>query len=166
MPVGDYFSVRIRGVDREIRNLVDASDELREAARDGCNAAGEHLLEVIKEKFGKYNSTGGAPGGYGSWPKLKFETRRKKVRKYGRDPGPLIASGKTVNSLHLKEAGKGRLAASVTADSSYLIHHVYGAPGAHVPMRDPMRVTAIEEREECHKIILEHIEAALRKEGY
>lgn len=165
MPRGDYFSVRIRGVDRTIRNLAKTSDAVLEAARAGCNEAGEHLLDAVKGKFGRYNSTGGPPGGYGSWPKLKYETKAKKLSKYGRDAGPLVASGKTVSSLHLKEAGKGRLAASVTADSSYLIHHVYGAPGANVPMRDPMRVTALEEKEACHKIILEHIEGAIRKEG-
>lgn len=157
----DYFSVRIRGVDRAIRDMVGTSDKLYEAARDGCNKAGEHLLEVIKGKFGHYNSTGGAPGGYGSWPKLKMDTRMKKIRKYGSDRGPLIASGATVDSLHLKEAGKGRLAASVTADSAYLIHHVYGAPRANVPMRDPMRITAIEERDACHDIIEKCIKDAI-----
>lgn len=162
---GDYFSVRIRGVDRTIRNMVDTGDALYDAARKGCNEAGEHLLEVIKNKFGRYNPTGGAPGGYGAWPKLKYETRAKKIRKYGHDAGPLIETGATVGSLHLKEAGKGRLAASVTADSSYLVHHVYGAPGANVPMRDPMRITAIDEKDKCHDIIVKCIDDAIRKAG-
>lgn len=164
MPDG-VFNVRIRGVDRTIRNLAATGDEIYSAARAGCNEAGEHLLEVIKNKFGHYNSTGGAPGGYGSWPKLKFETRQKKIRKYGSDAGPLIASGATVGSLHLKEAGKGRLAATVSADSGYLVHHVYGAPGRNVPMRDPMRVTALEEKDACQEIIMRHIDEAMRKAG-
>lgn len=160
------FSVRIRGVNNVVRQLVKDNEALYDGAREGCNDAAKHLLEVIRGKFGKYNSTGGPPGGHGSWPKLKFETRMRKVRRYGSDKGPLIASGKTVGSLKVKEGGKGRLAASVSAESDYLIHHVYGAPGANVPMRDPMRVTALEEKDECTKIILEHIDEALRKAGF
>lgn len=159
------FSVRIRGVNKTIRQLVKDNEALYEGAREGCNEAGRYLLEIIKGKFGKYNSTGGPPGGYGSWPKLKPDTKWKKVRKYGSDKGPLIASGKTVGSLKLKEGGKGTLAASVSAESDYLVHHVYGAPGAHVPMRDPMRVTALEEKDECTKIIMQHIDEAMRKAG-
>lgn len=159
------FKVRIRGVDRVIRNLVRANDDVYESARNGCNAAAEHLLNKIRSKFGVYNSTGGDPGGAGAWKKLTLGTRLKKVQKYGTDRGPLIASGKTVNSLSIKEGGKGTLAASVTVDSDYMIHHVYGAPGANVPMRDPMRVTAKEERDKCHDIIEDYINSAIRRSG-
>ena len=159
------FSVRIRGVDRMIRNLVKANEDIYDSAREGCNAAAEHLLKKIKDKFGKYNSTGGDPGGYGAWKKLTPETRWKKVRKYGTDRGPLIASGKTVGSLFVKKGGKGTLAASVGVESDYIVHHVYGAPGANVPMRDPMRVTAKEERDACHDIIEGYIDRAIRRSG-
>ena len=77
------FSVRIRGVDRVTRNLANTSDDTFDAAREGCNAAAKYLLEQIKAKFGTYQSTGGAPKGLGSWPKLKPETRWKKMKKYG-----------------------------------------------------------------------------------
>lgn len=159
------FKVRIRGVNNAVRSLAKIDDAIHDAAREGCNEAAWHLLDVIKGKFGVYNTTGGPPGGYGRWPKLKFETRKKKVRKYGADRGPLIASGKTVGSLTVVEGGKGRLAASVSADSDYLIHHVYGAPGANVPMRDPMRVTALEEKDKCTEIIMKHIDDALKGIG-
>ncbi len=159
------FKVRIRGVNRTVRQLTKDNEAIYEGAREGCNEAARYLLDIIKTKFGKYNPTGGPPGGYGSWPKLKPDTRWKKVRKYGSDKGPLIASGQTVNSLDVVEGGKGRLAASVSADSDYLVHHVYGAPGANVPMRDPMRVTALEEKDACTDIIMKHIDEALRRSG-
>jgi hypothetical protein len=34
---------------------------------------------------------------------------------------------------------------------------VYGAPRAGIPMRDPIRITAKEEMETCHKIIEDKI---------
>lgn len=159
------FKVRIRGVNQTVRQLVRDNEAIYEGAREGCNEAARYLLGIIKAKFGKYNPTGGPPGGHGGWPKLKPDTIWKKVRKYGSNKGPLIASGKTVGSLTVVEGGKGRLAASVGADSSYLIHHVYGAPGANVPMRDPMRVTALEEKDKCTEIIMKHIDDALRRSG-
>lgn len=158
------FSVRIRGVDRVTRNLANTSDDTFDAAREGCNAAAKYLLEKIKAKFGTYQSTGGAPKGQGSWPKLKPETRWKKMKKYGYADKPLIATGKAVSSLKLKEGGKGRLAASVSTEG-YMVHHVYGAPGANVPMRDPMRVTALEEQNACRDIVNDYIQKALRRSG-
>lgn len=165
MAASDFFNVRIRGVDRVIRNLVETNDGIYDSAREGCNEAARHLLTKIKEKFGKYNPTGGDPGGYGSWRKLSIGTRIKKMRKYGFSDKPLIATGKTVGSLSVKEGGKGRLAASVSVESDYIIHHVYGAPGANVPMRDPMRVTALEEKQACHDIVENYINDAIRRSG-
>lgn len=159
------FSVRIRGVDRVIRNLVKTNDGVYDSAREGCNEAARHLLEKIKAKFGSYQSTGGDPNGYGSWKKLTYETRKRKLRKYGSADKPLIASGKTVGSLKLKEGGARTLAASVSVESDYIIHHIYGAPGAHVPMRDPMRVTALEEKQKCHDIVEQYIDDAIRRSG-
>lgn len=159
------FNVRIRGVTQVIRNLARTSDDVHDGARQGCNAAAEYLMTKIREKFGRYNSTGGDPGGYGAWKKLTLETRMKKIRKYGHDGGPLIASGKTVGSLKVKKGGKGTLAASVSIDSDYIIHHVYGAPGGHVPMRDPARVTAKEEKDACGDIVMDYVDKALRRSG-
>ncbi len=159
------FNVRIRGVDRTLRNLASVSDEVHDSAKDGCNEAAKYLLEKVRAKFGVYQSTGGDPGGRGRWKKLSPDTMMKKISKYGFSGKPLIATGKTVGSLKVKEGGVGRLAASVSADSDYLVHHVYGAPGANVPMRDPMRVTAVEERDACHEIIEKCIQDAIRRSG-
>lgn len=157
------FKVRIRGIDAYIRDLAKIDTESYNAARRGTVLAAEHLLEKVKAKIGVYQSTGGPPGGYGRWPKLKYETRLKKLRKYGVGDKPLLMTGNLRDSFTVVEGGRGRLSASVGSDSDYLIHHVYGAPGAKVPMRDPIRVTAVEERDTCHKIIEDEVMEVIDK---
>ena len=151
------FKTRVRGIDTYIRDLAKLDSRTYSAARDGTVLAAEHLLQKVKDKIGVYQQTGGPPGGHGRWKKLKFETIKKKLRKYGVGDKPLYASGDLKESFSVVEGGRGRLSASVGSSSPYLIHHVYGAPGANVPMRDPIRVTAKEEMEACHKIIEDEI---------
>ena len=43
------------------------------------------------------------------------------------------------------------------SDDDKLIHHMYGAPQAGVPKRDPVRPTTKEERETCLKIIIDKV---------
>lgn len=145
------FKVRIRGIDTYIRDLAKLSDKTFFAAEDGILKAAQHLLEKVKNKIGVYQPTGGDPGGYGRWKKLKFETIKKTGSR------PLIYTGALKDSFSIIKGGKGRLSASVGSDSDYLIHHVYGAPGANVPMRDPIRITAKEEMEKCHDMIEKEI---------
>lgn len=142
------LKVRIRGIDTYIRDLAKLESKTYDAAREGTVEAAEYLLEVVKEKIGVYQ-----PG----WAKLKHETIKKKLYKYGVGDKPLLASGALRDSFSVIEGGKGRLSASVGSDSPYLIHHVYGAPGANVPKRDPIRVTAVEEMDMCHQIIEDRI---------
>lgn len=151
------YKQRVRGIDTYIRDLAKLDRKTYDAAREGTVLAAEHLLEKVKGKIGTYQSTGGPPGGYGRWPKLKFDTIKKKLRKYGVGNKPLYMTGSLQESFTVVEGGRGRLSASVGSDSDYLIHHVYGAPGANVPMRDPIRITAIEERDTCHQIIEDEI---------
>jgi phage gpG-like protein len=151
------FKVRIRGIDTYIRDLAKVDQRTYYAARDGTIKAADYLLKIIRRKIGVYQSTGGDPGGQGRWKKLKWETIKRKSIKYGVGDKPLLASGDLKDSFSVIEGGKGRLSASVGSDSPYLIHHVYGAPGAKVPMRDPIRITAIEERDTCHEIIEDEV---------
>lgn len=145
--------MRVRGVDRYIRDLARDNDDNKKAAIRGVRKAAEHLLRVVKSKFGSYQSTGGKPQGMGPWPKLKFETIQRKLRQYGIGNKPLIGSGDMSNSFTVVEGGPGRISASVGSSDPKLVHHVYGAPRAGVPQRDPIMVTATEQRDECHKII-------------
>lgn len=154
---------RVRGVDKYIRDLSKVSDESFMHARTGVEKAAEYLLEKVVSKIGVYQPTGGEPRGYGRWKKLKYETVSRKLRRYNVGDKPLLASGALKGSFSVIKGGKGRLSASVGSDSEYLVHHVYGAPGANVPMRDPIRITAIEELDECHKIIADEI---IKKMGW
>lgn len=151
------FKVRIRGIDTYIRDLAKIDQKTYNAVEDGVLKAAEHLLKNVVAKIGVYQSTGGPPGGHGRWRKLKHETIKKKAFKYGVGDKPLLASTALKNSFKVIKGGKGRLSASVGSDSDYLIHHVYGAPGANVPMRDPIRITAVEERDTCHQIIEDEV---------
>lgn len=148
---------RVRGVDTYIRDLAKMNDETFKAARKGVEKAAEHLLKVVVSKIGVYQSTGGPPGGHGRWKKLKYETIQRKLRRHNVGDKPLYASGALKESFDVIKGGKGRLSASVGSSSPYLVHHVYGAPGAGVPMRDPIRITAIEERDTCREIIEDEI---------
>lgn len=151
------LKVRVRGIDTYIRDLAKVDRKTYEAAREGTVLAAQHLLEKVRAKIGTYQNTGGPPGGHGRWPKLKIDTIWKKITRYGVGDRPLLMSGDLRDSFTIVQGGKGRLSASVGSDSEYLIHHVYGAPKANVPMRDPIRVTAKEEMEACHKIIEDKI---------
>lgn len=134
------------------------SDDTHRAARRGVEKAAKHLLKKVVSKIGVYQSTGGPPKGHGGWRKIKPETRWRKSVRYGiSGDKPLYASGDLKGSFDVVPGGAGRLSASVGSDSPYLIHHVYGAPRAHVPMRDPIRVTAVEERDACFEIIEKEI---------
>jgi hypothetical protein len=158
--------VRVRGVDTHIRDMVKLGIITRESARQGVLEAAKYLLTKIQAKFGKYNSTGGggqAPSKGGPWAKLKFESIKRKIMKYGSNRGPLIGSGEMMNSFTVVEAStKQSIAASVGSDDPKLVHHVYGAPGANVPRRDPVFPTAVEEKEKCHDIIEKYVTEGVR----
>lgn len=156
------LNVRIRGIDTSIRDLYNKNQDVYEDTRKGINKAAKILMERIKAKFGIYQPTGGDPNGYGQWKKLKYNTVKWKLS-HGYPNKPLIMTGATAKSFSIKEGGEGRLSASVSSSSKVLVHHVYGAPGAKVPMRDPARITAMECKQECHDIIEKAIRRAIKK---
>lgn len=159
------FKVRVRGVNTTVRSLANTNEEIFEYTRKGIFEAAKHLLDKTVAKFGSYQPTGGDPNGKGAWKKLKMNTRFRKMKKYGFSDKPLVATGETMNSFSIKYGGKGTLAASVVSTSDKLIHHVYGAPNANVPMRDPIRVTAVEELDTCTRIIEDYVDKAVRGAG-
>lgn len=148
------MKIRIHGIDSTIRDLAKTNDDTFDSARRGVKLSAEHLMEKIISKFGVYQKTGGDNNG--PWKKLAYETIKRKLRK-GQPNKPLIATGNTMDSFSIKMGGKGRLSATVISSSETLIHHVYGAPNAGVPKRDPMLITADEERNVVHDIIIDEI---------
>lgn len=158
------IKIRIHGVDQSIRWLATMRTELKVAAQVGILKAAEHLMEKIKAKFGTYQSTGG--DGDGPWRKLSPDTNWRKVKKYGFKDKPLIATGKMRDSFYIKKGGKGTIAASVASKDPKLIHHIYGAPRAHLPRRDLFLVTAKEEEQECKDILKDEVYEAMSKLGW
>ena len=152
---------RVRGVDRNIRDMALLGTSTRRAARRGVIEAAQHLLEVVQSKIGVYQQTGGEMGGRGRWKRLPMDTRLRKKKKYNVGDKPLYNTGNLEDSFDVVEGGPGTLAASVGSDSPYILHHVYGAPRRNVPRRDPIMITAVEETEECHRIVEQEIENML-----
>lgn len=126
----------IRGFDRRIDGMDDALDE-------GCIEAAEYLQECIENKFGHYQT---------GWERLKEETVRKKVHKGNAVNAnkPLVDYGDMMFSFYIDTSNRTRKhTVAVKSDDPKILHHVYGAPAANVPKRDPVRPTVKEERLNC-----------------
>lgn len=155
---------RVRGVTRYVRDLSRMKNDGNASAIRGVLKAAQYLLEKVKAKFGTYQQTGGKPGGRGPWPKLKYETIARKLRR-GYSKGPLLASGSMRDSITIVKGGKGRISASIGSNDPKLIHHIYGAPRAGVPQRDPLLVTMVDEKKNCEDIIVNEITTGWKKGG-
>lgn len=138
--MGIEVKVHISGVDGVVRDLRKLGGNIDECLDEGCLEAAEHLRDAITDKFGYYQ-----PG----WEKLQPETIRKK----GNDE-PLIETGDAMFSFNIRTSNTTRKhTATVYSNDEKLPYHVYGAPDANVPKRDPMRPTTQEEKESCIEII-------------
>lgn len=150
--------VRVRGVDTTIRDLVRQKEELRSNAQRGVKEAAGYLMQIMIEKMGSYQSTGGVGGG--PWAKLKPDTKFTKMRKYGSSTAntPLVATGNMKNSFGVIGATTTKgIAASVTNTDPKMIYHIYGSPKMGLPPRDVMLITAIEETDMTHDIIMDEV---------
>lgn len=133
-------SVHVKGVDQAVRDLRKLGGNIEEVLDEACTEAAEHLRDSITEKFGRYQS---------GWEHLKQDTIDRK----GSDE-PLIDSGDMMFSFEIKTSNTTRKhTATVYSEDPKLPYHVYGAPSAGVPQRDPVRPTTKEERDECINII-------------
>lgn len=140
--------VHVSGMDATVRDLRKLGGNIEEVLDEACTEAAEHLRDSITEKFGRYQD---------GWEQLKQDTINRK----GNDE-PLIDSGDMMFSFEIKTSNETRKhTATVYSDDPDLPYHVYGAPRAGVPQRDPVRPTAKEERDECIKIIRNKV-----KEGW
>ncbi len=141
------MSVHINGLDALIRKFDRLEDGVEEALDEGCQDAADYLQEKMEDKFGVYQ-----PG----WKKLKYSTIYKK-RKRGNGANatkPLVDFGDMMFSFYNKISNKTRHhTVTIMSDDEKILYHVYGAPHAKVPRRDPVRPTIQEEREECFNII-------------
>lgn len=149
------LSVRVYGLSSVIRKMDNIDSLTEKALRDACRDAGEYLQDCIMDQFGTYQS---------GWDRLKYETIAKERKKgYGANASkPLVMSGDMMMSFKNTVAKTGKTyTAIVRSDDKKLKFHVYGAPRAGVPQRDPVRPVAKEEAEECIDIFNKAIKEAL-----
>ena len=145
----------ISGVDAAIRNFNRRIEGMEEALDEGCTEAAEYLQECIENKFGVYQT---------GWAPLKYVTRLKKRRKGNGSNSnkPLVDYGDMMFSFSIQTSNRTRKhTVAVVSDDEKLVHHIYGAPNAGVPKRDPVRPTVKEERETCLKILVDKVKEVM-----
>ena len=143
--------VHVSGVDAVVRNFDRRINGMEEALDEGCTEAAEYLQECIENKFGVYQA---------GWKPLQYATRLKKRRKGNgaNSNKPLVDYGDMMFSFSIQTSNRSRKhTVAVVSDDEKLIHHIYGAPAAGVPKRDPVRPTVKEEREKCLKILVDKV---------
>ncbi len=141
----------VTGVDAVIRRFDRTIDGMEDALNEGCLNAAEHLQESIEDKFGTYQS---------GWKPLKRQTilKEQSMGNWHNASKPLINFGDMMFSFSTQIRNKTRRhTVAVVSDDDKLIHHMYGAPQAGVPKRDPVRPTTKEERDTCLKIIIDKV---------
>lgn len=154
--MADYeFRAHVSGIDAVIRNFNRRIDGMEKALDEGCIEAAEHLKECIENKFGVYQ-----PG----WKRLKPETIKKKSLKGNGTNAtkPLVDYGDMMFSFDISVSNRTRRhTVAVTSDDDRLVHHIYGAPSAGVPKRDPVRPTTQEERQTCIDILVKKVKEVM-----
>ena len=141
------IKTRVTGVDATVRMFDRTKDGIEEALTKGTEEAGDYLIECIEDKFGVYQ-----PG----WKKLKYETIHRKSRRGAgaNATKPLIEFGDMMFSFFKRISAKTRKhVVHIYSNDPKIIHHIYGAPSAGVPKRDPVRPTVKEENDKCLEII-------------
>lgn len=149
------IKAKISGVDRVVRSFDRKRTDIEQALSEGTEEAGDYLIECIEDKFGVYQ-----PG----WEKLKHETiMRKKRRGAGANATkPLVEFGDMMFSFFKKTSAKTRKhVVHIFSNDPKIIHHIYGAPNANVPKRDPVRPTIKEENDKCLEIIKDAVRRIL-----
>ena len=140
-------TVKVVGVDAVVRSFDRKKRGMEEALDDATEEAGDYLIEKIQDKFGHYQS---------GWKQLKYETvvRERKMGFGANATKPLVMSADMMFSFDKKTSVKTRKhVVHITSDDPKLQYHMYGAPGAGVPKRDPVRPTIREENEHALNII-------------
>lgn len=141
----------VTGMDAVIRGFDRRIDGMDEALDEGCTEAAEYLQECIENKFGHYQT---------GWERLKEDTIRKKVHKGNAANAnkPLVDYGDMMFSFYIDTSNRTRKhTVAVKSDDPKILHHVYGAPAANVPKRDPVRPTVKEERLNCIDKVIKKI---------
>ena len=151
------ITVKVKGVDATVRSFNRKKDGIEDALTEGTEDAADYLIEKIEDKFGHYQA---------GWDKLKDDTIRKEQSMgYGSNANkPLVMSADMMFSFDKKTSAKTRKhVVHITSDDPKLQHHMYGAPCAGVPKRDPVRPTIREENEHALDIIKNAVRRVIRR---
>lgn len=145
------ITVKVKGLDAVVRSYDRKKEGIEDALTEGTKEAADYLIECIQYKFGVYQ-----PG----WEKLKPETIFKKFMNKTK---PLMEYTNMMHSFDKKVSARTRKhVVHITSDDPKLIHHIYGAPSANVPKRDPVRPTVKEENNTCLEIIKDVVRRTLK----
>lgn len=157
------LKIKADGIEETIKFMDTTDKRIHDGIVAGLTASSNYLRDAIKAKFGSYQNTGGNGGG--SWKKLKYSTVvRKRKRGMGSNANkPLLGTGEMRDSIK-SVVNKNKLIAGVMSDDPKLVHHVYGAPRAGVPRRDPVLITTKEEEENIVKVFEEELFKVVFKE--
>lgn len=150
------IKVKVSGVDTVIRSYNRKKAGMEDALSTGTEEAADYLIECIEEKFGTYQS---------GWAPLKYETIAKERRMgFGSNANkPLVMTADMMFSFYKQTSARTRKhVVWIKSDDPKLKFHMYGAPGANIPKRDPVRPTVREENEKCLDIIKDAVRRAFR----
>lgn len=150
------IKMNVSGIDALLRTFDRKIDGVEDALSEGCDEAADYLIECIEDKFGVYQ-----PG----WAKLTYETVKKKINKgNGANANkPLVDYGDMMFSFKKITSNRTRKhTVTVSSDDPRIKWHVYGARGAGVPRRDPVRPTIAEERQKIFEIVKDKVMEVLR----
>lgn len=156
--------MHITGIDALIRSFDRKSEAVNKALEQGVNDAADHIIECIEDRFGEYQTDGSTRNG--PWAKLKYKTRLAKKRKGNgvNSNKPLVDYGDMMFSFDKVTSNRTRkFTVTVVSNDPKLKFHIYGAPSAGVPRRDPVRPVLESEREECYNIISDAVEEGLKE---
>jgi hypothetical protein len=156
------IKVHLVGFDSFIRDFDRTNDKIEQGLYDGTDSAANYLRDCIEDKFGTYQSRGGPSNGL--WPKLKYKTivSKRKKGNSGNATKPLVDYGDMMFSFDIQTSNRTRKhTATITSDDDKILYHIYGAPHASVPRRDPVRPTLEDERQHCFDIIVDAVKRRL-----
>jgi len=150
-------TVKVVGVDAVVRSFDRKKRGMEEALDDATEEASDYLIDKILDKFGYYQS---------GWEQLKYETvvRERKMGFGANATKPLVMSADMMFAFDKTLSRKTRKhVVWITNDDPKLQYHMYGAPSAGVPKRDPVRPTIREENEHALDIIKNAVRRVIRR---
>lgn len=163
MPVGrdtliysnNGIDVRVTGTDRVVRNLRSIAKNIEDNLDEGCEEAGNMLVEAIQEIMGD--------------PSQLASNADSTIELKG-DNSPLVETGSLRDGFYIQTSNRSRKhVVHVLNDDPRMKWHMAGYttspdsafPEAYVPSRDPVKPVMKQQSERAKEIIAEAVYRAL-----